>query len=305
MLAEKMISSCLKPISRCCRPDNDPAADCNMSSDRQPLLPPSPHPSPPSRKRRNTTTSSPKNCTSNKPYERPSRIKVGPILNCTTVPVNDLSPGVRDRNVEQWLRLTPDPQSLSHPDNRIINHSSSEVISIPPSELKKFVMIQVFERDTLLKNDLIPLSETDNMEICISYSRQERYHPETTDFRAFQISSPDSTNYLEFKRQFGKGIRLFCREGKMVQLMKSTQLMTFYGTKATPDWEEIKYESRWEDIFDFQKLKPRRKDRDLEFDYNKKTACVDNAVRVTVGCEPNAKRIYETEFHIKLSFIVH
>ena len=92
----------------------------------------------------------------------------------------------------------------------------------------------------------------------------------------------------------------------MVQLMKSTQLMTFYGTKATPDWKEIKHESRWEDIFDFGLLRPNKKDREFDFSaYNKKTACVDNAVRVTVGCEPNAKHIYETEFHIKLSFIVH
>lgn len=82
--------------------------------------------------------------------------------------------------------------------------------------------------------------------------------------------------------------------------------MTFYGTKATPDWQEIKCESNWEKIFDFEMLKARRRSKDFDFEtYNKKTACVDNTVRVTVGCEPNEKHIYETEFHIKLSFIVH
>ena len=98
--------------------------------------------------------------------------------------------------------------------------------------------------------------------------------------------------------------RLNCSNFQTVQLKKSTQLMTFYGTKATSDWQEIKHQNRWENVFDFRMLKPHRKDFDFET-YNKTTACVDNAVRVTVGCPPDGKHIYETEFHIKISFIVH
>ncbi|XP_063686355.1 uncharacterized protein LOC134820063 [Bolinopsis microptera] len=295
---------CWAPSSnaRCCKRENEDA----MATDLKPLISNTPPASPPNRKRRKTPTGSPKTVSVSYEKQRPSRItlKKPSILRCSGDPTTQLSPGVRDRNIHQWLQTNPDPLTLSHPDPHLNNQKRSEIITVPESELKKFVMIQVFERDTLLKNELIPLSEVDNTEICISYSRHESDHPETTEFRAFQITSPESTNFVEFKRQFGKGIRLFCRRGETVQLKKSTQLMTFYGTKATSDWQEIKHQNRWENVFDFQMLKPHRKDFDFET-YNKTTACVDNAVRVTVGCQPDGKHIYETEFHIKISFIVH
>jgi len=294
-------ASCLWAAPRYCRAESNTGSEY-MSSDQQPLLSDSPHSSPPSRKRRNTASGSLTKHSSRAPYEKPKpvKLKIAPIpdSNRHVSPLNQLSsPGsVVDQNlkVAEWLSKHQDQDPFSIPPTSEIINSPN-----PDKELKKFVMIQVFERDTLLKNDLIPLSDTDNTEICISYIRQESIHHDTNNFRAFQISSP-------FKRQFGKGLRLFCKKGEIVQLMKSTHLMTFYGTKATPDWEEIKHESKWENIFDFRKIKPSRKDKDFDFgSYNKKTACVDNAVRVTVGCEPNTKHIYETEFHIKLSFIVH
>ncbi|KAL5267085.1 hypothetical protein ACHWQZ_G004200 [Mnemiopsis leidyi] len=295
-------------LIRCCK-------ETGTDMDKQPLLTSSPHPSPPSRKRRNTSTTTTSHHVSCFPYEklRPGKLKLPPssaaVLRADSL--TQLSPGAIDRNelVNKWLLLNPDPKTLSPPEPRSRASQRSDVTPVSDSELKTFVMIQVFERDTLLKNELIPLCGTDNTEISISYSRDEHPQPsrsETTFFRPFQISSTDSNNYVEFRRQFGNGIRLFCSHGKIVELKKSTQLMTFYGTKATPDWQEIKCESRWEKIFDFEMIKARRQSRDFDFDaYNKKTACVDNTVRVTVGCEPNEKHIYETEFHIKLSFIVH
>ena len=156
-----------------------------MATDLKPLISNTPPASPPNRKRRKTPTGSPKNVCVSYEKQRPSKInlKKPSILSCSTDPSTQLSPGVRDRNIHQWLQTNPDPLTLSHPDPHFNNQKRSEIITVPESELKKFVMIQVFERDTLLKNELIPLSEVDNTEICISYSRHESDHPETTDFR--------------------------------------------------------------------------------------------------------------------------
>ena len=159
-----------------------------MSSDNQPLLNNSPQPSPPNRKRRNTSTAS--HHVTCFPYEklRPGKLKIPPGGPLRADSLTQLSPGAIDRHelVNQWLQLNPDPKTLSPPEPRRTAGQRSDVINIPDSELKTFVMIQVFERDTLLKNELIPLCETDNTEISISYNREEHPQPshrETTFFR--------------------------------------------------------------------------------------------------------------------------
>lgn len=89
-----------------------------------------------------------------------------------------LSPGAL--HVQQWLAAHPDPASLPHPDRKHLQSDTCSDVTVTSSS-KRSVMIQVFERDNLLKNDLIPLD--DNTEICISFARQLKKHPDTTNYR--------------------------------------------------------------------------------------------------------------------------
>ena len=83
-----------------------------------------------------------------------------------------MSPGTAPGNrlVEEWLAKCPSPN-----EKQVYPHES---------HAQKFVMIQIFERDTLLKNDLIPMSsEKENTEISIGFE-SERHQPEAeTDFQ--------------------------------------------------------------------------------------------------------------------------
>jgi len=86
----------------------------------------------------------------------------------------------------------------------------------------------------------------------------------------------------------------------------------FLGTQKTPTWSSLTDTETWQPVYNFSQLekdtlaKASKSEKDVsDSDYNRTTACLGNVVRVTVGCVPNCERIYDTDFHVKLSFVMH
>ena len=79
--------------------------------------------------------------------------------------------------IEKWLASCPEPVTLKSP----------EEVAIPEEGIKveKFVMVQVFTRDSLIKSDLIALpADRQSTEICISHVEgKQQPRSNTEDFR--------------------------------------------------------------------------------------------------------------------------
>ena len=101
------------------------------------------------------------------------------VLKDTAESTRDLpSPGSTHQKlyIEKWLETCPEPRTLRSPE---------ELVSCDKNgvKLEKFVMMQVFMRESLLNSELIALPDDNNTEICISHVPSTQAHSDTSDFR--------------------------------------------------------------------------------------------------------------------------